>query len=585
MFHFSPKPRPPAVGRPGHAVPGRGLLGDRHHPGAPPVHGRVHLLEERHRVQVLPAAVRVRRPLAGLARVVEVEHRGDGVHPQPVDVELLAPVTGVGDQEVAHLAAAVVELQGAPVGVGGPQRVLVLVQGTAVELGQRPVVAREVRRHPVHEDADPGPVQGVDQVLEVVGGAEPGRGRVEAGDLVAPGAAEGMLGDRHQLDVGEAQVPYVVGQLLGQLAVRQPRAPGREMDLVHRERRLVHRRVRAFRQPLLVVPLVVRGVHDRGGARRNLGAAGQRVGAQGLGAVGAGDVELVQLALADAGHEQLPHAGAAQRPHRIRASVPEVEGAGHPHAPRVRRPHGEPGAGDALVGHRLGAERRPQLLVPALAEQVQVEVAQRGQETVRVLDVLDRPVVRHEQPVRRDLRQRQQAGEEPVPVVVQFGPQVPGGDRDGPCVRPEGTEGDPAGHRVGAEHAVRVVVGAGEQASAVDGVHGGGDGHGCLRRRSGRGGRCGCLLVGDLVRGDLVRRDGTRRDGTRRDRARRELVRRDLARSDLVRCDLACDGLVRGGLLRAGLLLAGLLRGGLLLRIRTAGRGAGGHRWSLLGVT
>src|SRR5688572_20814464 len=80
----------------------------------------------------------------------------------------------------------------------------------------------------------------------------PGRGRVEAGDLVAPGAAEGMLGDRHQLDVREAQLPDVRGELFGQLTVRQTRSPGGEMDLVDGERRLVGRAFAAPRQPLLV---------------------------------------------------------------------------------------------------------------------------------------------------------------------------------------------------------------------------------------------------------------------------------------------------------------------------------------------
>ena len=56
-------------------------------------------------------------PLALLAGVVEVEHRGDGVDPDAVDVELLQPVQRVGDEEVAHLLAPEVEDVGAPVGV------------------------------------------------------------------------------------------------------------------------------------------------------------------------------------------------------------------------------------------------------------------------------------------------------------------------------------------------------------------------------------------------------------------------------------------------------------------------------------
>ena len=109
MFHLKPKPRPSAVRGPGDAGPRGGLLGDRDRAGHALVDGRVHLLEELHRLEVLAAAVHVGRPLAGLAGVVEVEHRRDRIHAQPVDVELLEPVQRVGDQEVAHLAAAEVE--------------------------------------------------------------------------------------------------------------------------------------------------------------------------------------------------------------------------------------------------------------------------------------------------------------------------------------------------------------------------------------------------------------------------------------------------------------------------------------------
>ncbi len=231
-FHFSPNPSPPEVHRPGHARPGRRLLGDHHDPADALVAGRVDFLEERDRVQVLPPAEHVRGPLARLARVIQVQHRGDGVHPEPVDVEFLQPVHRVGDQEVPHLPAAVVEDQRAPVGVLAPARIRMLVELGAVEPGQRPGVLREVRGHPVDEDPDPGLMQPVDQVPEVVGVAESGRRRVIGGDLVAPGSAERVLGHRHELDVRETAIGYVANKLIGQLTVRQARPPRAEVYFV-----------------------------------------------------------------------------------------------------------------------------------------------------------------------------------------------------------------------------------------------------------------------------------------------------------------------------------------------------------------
>ena len=223
--------------RPGHARPGGRLLGDGHHAGHLAVDRRVHLLQERDRLEVLPAAVDVGHPV--VARVVEVEHRGDRVDADAVDVELLAPVQGVGDEEVAHLGPAEVEDVRAPVQLLAAARVGVLVERGAVEPGQRPLVLREVRRHPVDDDADAGLVGAVDEVAQVVGGAEPRRGRVVRRDLVAPGAAEGVLGQRHELDVGEAGRDDVVDELVGQLAVGQALPPRAGVHLVDAHRPLV----------------------------------------------------------------------------------------------------------------------------------------------------------------------------------------------------------------------------------------------------------------------------------------------------------------------------------------------------------
>ena len=158
------------------------------------------------RLEVLAAAVLVGDPLARLARVVEVEHRGDGVHPQAVDVVALEPEQRVGDQEVGDLAPAVVEDPRAPVGVLAQARVVVLVEVGAVEVGEAVRVLGEVRGHPVEDDADAAAVEGVHEGHEVVGRAVAAGRRVVADGLVAPGAVERVLGDRQELDVGEAHL-------------------------------------------------------------------------------------------------------------------------------------------------------------------------------------------------------------------------------------------------------------------------------------------------------------------------------------------------------------------------------------------
>ena len=108
-------------------------------------------------------------------------------------MELLDPVQGVGDEEVAHLVAAEVEHERAPVGVLALAGVGVLVERGAVEAGEGEVVLREVRRHPVDDHADAALVQVVDEAPEVVGVAVARRRREVARHLVAPRAAERVL--------------------------------------------------------------------------------------------------------------------------------------------------------------------------------------------------------------------------------------------------------------------------------------------------------------------------------------------------------------------------------------------------------
>ena len=138
--------------------------------------------------------------------------------------------------------------------------------------------------------------------------------------------------------------------------------------------------------------------------------------------------------------------------------------------------------------HGVRAERLPQLLVPALADQVQVEPGERGQQPVRVRGLVVGALVGDQETVLvRGRGQVDEAREEAVAVVVQQGPEAVRHDRDRAGVRAQRPERRARGRGVRAQRGVRVVVGAGEEAVAVGGGGGGrGGGDGC--RRCGAGG-------------------------------------------------------------------------------------------------
>ena len=193
-------------------------------------------------------------------------------------------------------------------------------------------------------------------------------------------------------------------------------------------------------------------VHDRGGLRRMLGPEGEGIGLQRQQvAVRAADLELVRRARADAGQEDLPHADAGMQPHRVQPAVPVVELADHGDAAGVRRPDGEDRAVHPVQRPRMGAEPLVQLEMRALAEQMQVDLAEAGREAVGVLDlphpagraVIDaQPVARREGPSDRGRRTPRRHGAAPAgpaprrcPGRSPRPPPRPAGSSAAPCRR------------------------------------------------------------------------------------------------------------------------------------------------------
>ena len=367
--------------------PGGRFLGDRLGVGMIAIGGEIELLDEFHRLEILVAAEAVGDPLPGAPSVVEVQHGGDRIDPQRIDVVGVEPEERVAGEEVAHLGAAVVEDGAVPLRMESLARVGVLVEVRAVEVREPVLVGREVRGDPVEDHADAAAVQVLDEVHEVLWRAVAGtRGEV-AGDLVAPGAVEGVLHDRQQLDVREAELARVVGQLRRQLAVAEVAIallrnapPGAEMHLVDRPGGAERVGAGAVPHPLLVVPLEAQVPHDRGGARRHLGAECVRIAlVDPVAPVAGGDVVLVERAGTHALHQAFPDPrGIPARRERRRAPIPAVEVADDRDLGRVRSPHGEARPADRAVGgaHRVGAELLVGPDVSAFAEVVDVLLRQ-----------------------------------------------------------------------------------------------------------------------------------------------------------------------------------------------------------------
>ena len=356
------------------------------------MHHRVEFAHEINGFQVLTPAVLVGNPLAFLARIVQIQHRGDRIYPQAVEMELLDPVQGAGQQEVFHLVAAEVEDQRAPVEMLALAGVGVFVQWLAVEPGQTGNVLGEVRRYPVKNYANVVLVAVINEVAEIIRGAEAAGRRVVTAGLVTPGGVVGVLGDRQQLDMAEAHVLGVVHQLPGRFPVVQELAfgaapPRTQMDFVDGHRLVQPVGGFTLLQPLGVAPRVGVGFgDDGGGARPHLELLAVGVGLEkDRPAVAVADFKLVQIAGAQIGNEQFPDAAAAAHPHRMHPAIPAIEVADDADPFGVGRPGRKQHAGDAVGFVRVRAQETVGVPVLAFAEQVQVEIGHLRREAVGIV--------------------------------------------------------------------------------------------------------------------------------------------------------------------------------------------------------
>ena len=95
--------------------PCRRFLRDRQRARMALVQHFIQPLDEGDGLQVLAAAQLIGNPLACFAGIIEVQHRGHGIHAQAVDVILVDPEKRVRQQEILHFVAAVVEDERAPI--------------------------------------------------------------------------------------------------------------------------------------------------------------------------------------------------------------------------------------------------------------------------------------------------------------------------------------------------------------------------------------------------------------------------------------------------------------------------------------
>ena len=265
---------------------------------------------------------------------------------------------GVAKEEVRDLRPAVVENLGPPVAMLAEPGVLVFIKVSAVKEAKPVFVAGEVSGNPVKDHAKTVAMHGVDEVGEVVGGAESRCWGEVADGLIAPTSVKGILVDRHQFHVREVEFTHVDHEIVGDLAIVEEAGwvvrgpfPRAELKFINRDRRVERLPGRALLHPFLVVPGEVLDVPDaRRGFRPKLRREPVWVAfLDEIVVEPALDFVLINFPLNQAGDEEFPKARRPSRPHGVAAAVPAIEVSHDADAPRVGSPDRERDTWNAVL--------------------------------------------------------------------------------------------------------------------------------------------------------------------------------------------------------------------------------------------
>ena len=151
--------------------------------------------------EIFPPAVLVRQPLVMLARIVKVQHGSDRIHAQAVKMELRKPIMRTRQQKTFYLVATIIEDMRTPVLMETQTGVFMFIKRGTIKVGQCKRVLREMCGNPVEQHTDTGLMATVNEIAQVVGGAETTAGGEVTGGLITPGFVERVLRNGHQFNV------------------------------------------------------------------------------------------------------------------------------------------------------------------------------------------------------------------------------------------------------------------------------------------------------------------------------------------------------------------------------------------------
>ena len=218
----------------------------------------------------------VRHPLAGLAAVIEIEHRGHRIDPEAVDMIAVEPEQRIRLRGNSQLPAGrnCRSAYSSPCGsrASDPHarraRCRRSEQARAGRSENAPAPSRSRRRYRCHGSGR--------RSAQTRSDRRTARWGQTSRWLIAPRAGKRMLADRQQFDMGEAEIAHIRNELIGkpvviEEAIAFTAPPGAEMHLVDGDRRGAILQAGPRGDPVAIIPVMRdEPVYARGGRRAAL---------------------------------------------------------------------------------------------------------------------------------------------------------------------------------------------------------------------------------------------------------------------------------------------------------------------------
>src|ERR1700693_6066321 len=330
---LEPETESSQVGWSGDARPRSGFFCDGHDSRKPLVTDFVKAFDEIDSVEVLAAAMDVRHPFTRFSRVVEIKHRSDCVDAKTIDVIVVQPEQAICDKKIAYLVSTVIKDQGTPISMFTLAGISVFVKMGSIEQSETMRILWEMSGNPVDDDAESVFVSTIDKMPKLIGVPEPARRGEVAGNLIAPGSIEGMLGDRHQFEMRITQVLHIRDQTIGEADIAQESitffwnpGPRSKMNFVDADGLFVPLLRFPGLNPLVIAPFETIQIEYQGSRLDSmLPVESEGITFQDDLTKTVSHFELVMGPFHDAGDENLPDPGFDPFSHRMTSTIPAIE--------------------------------------------------------------------------------------------------------------------------------------------------------------------------------------------------------------------------------------------------------------------